>query len=510
MKEKMDRKTFIKTAGAGSVILASPMLLSHVQDLSVQEISEMELYNIPRPMDVKIKIKPVYGQRIPNEVHEGPCRSDSPVGWNRNEEISKAKNSFNKWVESVKKNLCDKAIMLQPTYVQYAGDHRIDPKYWTEVEKDLKDTDLFLVNYRVPGIEKFNKPVAILGNACASLDIPAQLRNRGIESYGLYDFEELNKIITLLQVRKALQQTKMLIVTDGPWETEYNSVHSNIADLKELNQRLSIDSQFISFKEFFNEMDFVIKNKNAQKFANTITDKLINNAQNVHMKKVDILSSVNYYLSVKKLMEKYNCNSFSATCQELCVAGYAAKYKITPCLTHTLLKDQGYPSSCEADTNVLVSMMLQMYLTNKSPYMGNTLIHNKDKNLLFIHHNVPGIKMKGFDQPDLPYEIRNFTERGWGATVRYDFSLDKGEKVTFCRLNPAATKLLIVAGEMEGCQGFNMNGCSLRATIKVKDVMEYFHNAVNFGHHFSMVYGDSVAEMQKLAEILNIETVVVS
>ncbi|MCK4464994.1 MAG: hypothetical protein KAU83_04720 [Bacteroidales bacterium] len=499
----MDRRNFIKTTGAGTVILTSPMFSSHINNLLAQETSDIDLYDIPRPIDVKLKVKPVYGQRIPNEVHEGPCRASSPVGWNRNEEILQAGNNFNKWVESVKKNLCDKAVMLQPTYIQYAGDHRINTQYWTKVEKDLKDTDLFLVHYRVPGIEKFN-------NSCASLDVTAQLRNKGLESYGLYDFEKLNELVALLQVRKALQQTKMLIVTDGPWETEYNTVHSNIADLKELNQRLGIDCQFVSFKEFFNEMDLVIKNKNVQKFANKITDKLINNAQNVHMKKDDILSSVNYYLSVKKLMKKYNCNSFSATCQELCVAGYAAKYKITPCLTHTLLKDQGYPSSCEADTNVLVSMMLQMYLTNKSTFMGNTLIHDRNNNLLYMHHDVPGIKMKGLDQPDLPYEIRNFTEKGWGATVRYDFSLDKGEKVTFCRLNPAATKLLIVAGEIEGCYGFNKFGCSLGVTIKVKDVMEYFHEAINFGHHFSMVYGDHLAEMQKLAEILNIETVAIA
>jgi len=261
----MNRKTFIKTAGAGTVILASPMFLNDINNLLAQEISEIELYNIQRPMDVKLKIKAVYGQRIPNEVHEGPCRADSPVGWNRNEEISQAKSSFNKWVESVKKNLCNKAVMLQPTYIQYAGDHRIDAKYWTNVEKDLKDTDLFLVYYRVPGIGRYNKPVALLGNTCASLDITAQFRNKGLESYGLYDFEELNELVALLQVRKALQQTKMLIVTDGPWETEYNNVHSNIADLKELNQRLGIDCQFISFKEFFNEMDFVIKNKNTQK-----------------------------------------------------------------------------------------------------------------------------------------------------------------------------------------------------------------------------------------------------
>lgn len=505
----MDRRTFIKTTGAGTTLFSVPMIINPIHDLLAQETSITEL-NIPRPIDAKLRVKPVYGQRIPNEVHEGPCRANSPVGWNRNEEINRARNDFEKWVESIKKNLCDKAILLQPNFIQYAGDHRIGSEYWTKLEKDLKDTDLFLIHYRVPGIEKYDKPVAQLGNSCASLDVPAQLRNKGIESYGLYDFVELNELVSLLQVRKALGQTKMLIVTNGPWETEYNSVHSNIADLKELNQRFGIDCQFVSFKEFFNEMDHILDDKNAQKYANKIADKLIDNAQNVHMKRDHIASSVNYYLTVIKLMEKYNCNSFSATCQELCVAGYPAKYKITPCLTHTLLKDQGYPSSCEADTNVLVSMMLQMYLTNQSAYMGNTLIHDRNNNLLYIHHDVPGIKMKGLDKPDLPYEIRNFTEKGWGATIRYDFALDKGEKVTFCRLDPAAKKLLIVTGEIEGCYGFNKWGCSLGATIKVKDVMEYFHKAVDFGHHFSLVYGDHVAEMQKLAEILNMEAVVIT
>ena len=506
----MKRRTFIKTTSTGAAILTIPVILNNTHNLMAQETSDIDFYNIPRPLDVKIKVKPVYGQRIPNEVHEGPCRANSPVGWNRDEEILQARNSFGKWGESIKTNLCNKAVMLHPAYIQYAGDHKIDLHYWTELEKDIKETDLFLIYYRVPGIEKYNKPVVQLGNTCASLDVPAQLRNRGLESYGLYDFEELNKLISLLQVRKALHQTKMLIVTDGPWQTEYNTVHSNIADLRELNQRFGIDCKFVSFKEFFNEIDSVLENKNAQEYANTITDKLIRNAENVHMTKDYILGSVNYYLNVRKLMQKYNCNTFSATCQELCVAGYPAKYKITPCLTHTLLKDQGYPSSCEADTNVLISMMLQMYLTNKSPYMGNTLIRDKNKNLLAIHHDVPGIKMKGFNHPDMPYEIRNFTERGWGATIRYDFSLDKGEKVTFCRLNPAATKLLIVSGEIDGGYGFNNWGCTLGLTIKVKDAMEYFHEAINFGHHFSMVYGDHLAEMQKLAEILNIETVAIA
>jgi len=299
----------------------------------------------------------------------------------------------------------------------------------------------------------------------------------------------------------------MLSVTDGPWRTEYNAVHSNIADLEELEKRFGIGHVCIGFREFFAEMDRVLADKSLQKLAGEITDSLMENATENHMTRENIIPSVNYYLTVKKLMAKHGCNAFTATCQELCVAGYPQKYKVTPCLTHTLLKDQGYPSSCEGDTNVLTTMMMQIYLTRKSPYMGNTLVRDRGRNIVSIHHDVPGIRMKGIDAPGLPYEIRKFTERGWGATVRYDFSRDRGEDVTFCRLNPAATKLMTVCGKLEGCYGLDDWSCSLGATITVADAMEYFHTAVDFGHHFSMIYGDCTDRLEMLTGLLGIDIV---
>ena len=166
-------------------------------------------------------------------------------------------------------------------------------------------------------------------------------------------------------------------------------------------------------------------------------------------------------------METYGCNSFTATCQEFWMTKLPMKYKVTPCLTHSLLKDEGYISACEGDVNVLFTMALQMYLSERTAYMGNTLIHDKEKNLVFIWHDVPGIKMKGYDHPDLPYRIVNFAERNWGATIRYDFSLDKGQTVTFCRMTPNAGKLLAIKGIIENVEGLDDWGCSLKAVIKV-------------------------------------------
>lgn len=160
------------------------------------------------------------------------------------------------------------------------------------------------------------------------------------------------------------------------------------------------------------------------------------------------------------------------------------------CLTHTLLKDEGYPSVCEGDINVLMAMTLFTYTSKKSVYMGNSYVVNKEKNTVAVRHDVPALKMKGLAGPDLPYEIRNFTFDAWGGTIGYDFTLDIEQQVTLARFEPMATRLLVAKGEIAGGGEFNQIGCSLSAHVKVEDAVELIHKEVDFGHHLAMAYGD--------------------
>ncbi|HDM89121.1 MAG TPA: hypothetical protein ENG65_03930 [Candidatus Bathyarchaeota archaeon] len=96
---------------------------------------------------------------------------------------------------------------------------------------------------------------------------------------------------------------------------------------------------------------------------------------------------------------------------------------------------------------------------------------------------------------------------GWGATLRYDFSRDKGEVVTLARFNPTATKLFAAKGELVGCSGFDKVGCSLRAEIKVRDARDFFHKEMDFGHHLAMVYGDYVDDLRYLGDLVGFRVV---
>jgi L-fucose isomerase-like protein len=241
--------------------------------------------------------------------------------------------------------------------------------------------------------------------------------------------------------------------------------------------------------------------------AEELTTRLVGNAEDVHMSKEDVLRCVEFYLAVKRAMDAYECNAFVIPCFELCARQVLEGRRVTFCLSHSLLKDEGIPSACEADTNVLMAIALLMYLSGKSVYMGNSYLVDRGENILAVHHDVPGLKMKGLDGPDLPYEIRNFTEGGWGATIRYDFSRDIGAPVTLARFDPAGARVLAVRGEIAGSAGVDRIGCALCAHVKVRDIVDLYHKEIDFGHHLAVVYGDYMEDIRALSEIMGFAVV---
>ena len=153
--------------------------------------------------------------------------------------------------------------------------------------------------------------------------------------------------------------------------------------------------------------------------------------------------------------------------------------------------------------NALLAMDLLMSVSKRSAFMGN--LYLRDQNRICVHHNVPGLKMLGFDKPDLPYSLQNFITEGWGPKVQMDLSRLEEKTVTIARCNPLATRVLLIKGTVVGSEGFNEVGCSLRAVIDVPEAKSLVKKAHDYGFHYAMVYGDYTQKMFELAEMLNLE-----
>jgi L-fucose isomerase-like protein len=279
-------------------------------------------------------------------------------------------------------------------------------------------------------------------------------------------------------------------------------------DVDLLKDKFGIGSHFVSYREFASELEKVLKSTEWNRKAGDRAEQLIKNAEETHIDKQHVKRSVEFYYAVKNLMHKYGCNAFTVECFELCASRLADKYQITPCFVHTLLKDEGIASACEADLNALLAMRLLMSVANRSSFMGNPIPIQKDQ--LVINHSVPGIKMAGYGKPDLPYHLRHFVESGWGTKAMVDFTRVEDKTVTLARLDPLGTKIYLAKGEIVGCSGFNKGtliGCSLAAHIKVPDAPECLRKLSDFGSHLSMVYGDYTREINELAGMLNLEDI---
>ncbi|MCK4465097.1 MAG: hypothetical protein KAU83_05245 [Bacteroidales bacterium] len=485
---------------------------------------------LKKGIDVKLNVKPAYLHLIHREAYEGPCRTGKYEQLTQEFDERIGVEKFEQFKADVYQLYQDKANILEPVYLTWYDDFILREAEWQKLLSDFDNTDLFLfdgVFHQFPGVEmavRFKKPIGIIG-CCAGPDAVSYLKTKSLESYGFIDRNDVLEILPLLRVKKAIRETNVMVVLKN--DIISKGVLSTISNLEDLKNDLGIRFTFINAEEILEETDKVIQDKEAEELANQITDHLIDNADKSHMAREMVLKSVRFYVATKKLLNYYECNAFTIPCFEICSTRQLHKKQYTFCLTHSLLKDDGIPSACEADINVLMAMNVLINLTRKSPHMGNVhpvsnesktdqsipsgleyveSIEEKD-NLVYIFHAVPTIKMKGIEHKNVPYEIQSFTQGGWGATIRYDFNKDKDETITLLRFHPTGKKMFAAKGRIVAGAGFRTIGCSTGFYFQVNDVNDFFRKELEFGHHYAWVYGDYLQQLKLLSEVLNIDYV---
>ncbi len=500
----LKRRDFIKYSGQSSFFLFSGLAWPTKMLASFPDMDFLGR-RVKKPIQTKINIKPICASRIHKSAYEGPCRFGSLNNLSPESEKIKAIESCNEFIVELKNNVCEDALILEPEKIEYAEGDIIDDKYWEKIDEQIENIDIFRIEYRVPGLEKYKKPVAMVGKGITNVDVAAYYKKLGIPAFASYNWDEFNKAIKALKVKKAFAATKPFVLTNRLDKLPYVA-YSNITDLEHLKSSYGINIEAVSFDNFFNKMDQIAKDKTVTSRLSEKTIEIIEDAQKVNMNEKTLIYDLQFYYTIMEYMKEKGYNAFSARCFELCASKIPWDKGFVPCAALSILKDLGIAASCEGDLNALLALMVLMYLSNKSAFMGNPEI-DIEQNLIKIHHDVPGLKMKGLSEPDLPYSIVSFTNTGFGATIRYDFSLDIGQTVTMCRFDPTAKKLLLKTGTIQGCFDKDKVGCKLGVSIKIDNALDFFHKSAEFGHHLAMVYGDYTGEIMMLEDVMDIEVV---
>ncbi len=472
--------------------------------------------SIQSPAFTPLSVKFVQTGVIHEETYEGSCRT-GPL---ENLSMEAEKKYYRSAVDSLQQQVNNFAFqtgieILQPEGV-YLWVEKGNPEIILkdeEIEKlrdDDKETDVYVVTGGLPQFtclriaEVFNKPVILANVPGWGLDAPAGLRAMGHESFYVQNMEQLNNLLMAFKARKGIRQTKFLNVTN--FSEVPKGVISSVSDFDFLSQKYGLVSWTVDYKEFFSEMDRLLENKDILSKAEELAAELIVGSSAKNMSGEDVANSFKFYLTVLHFFAKYDCNAFGIECFELCSSMQPWDRRFTPCMTHSLLKNAGFPSVCEKDLSALMAMAVMMYIAQKPAYMGNPDF-DLENNTITLHHSDSPTKMRGFDQPADDYQIKSFTHAGFGATLRYDYSKKIGQKATLARFDPTGRKMLIVPGEICGGGGMDGYGCAQTVSFKVNNSKEIMRTMQDFGHHLAMVFDDWTDPVKDLSVLMGFEII---
>lgn len=503
----MNRRDFMGTS-VGACLAASSVAGR------IAAAAESDLSDLVSPLNTRLAVRPVMTSMVHTGVWEGPCR------WNAvsvSDEKQRAAASFAGWSKQVSQQLGGQAgiEVLPPVQVTFSEDFKLTKDQLQKLTSDGKQADVLFVAPHGSSIAAFdvgkhlNRPIIVQGLSCRTVDICAYSRSQGLEAYVPANNDELNSLLTLLRARKVFQQTRVLFPTNRglPAVASVTSIN----DLADLEKRHGVGVKQITYDDLVKAMDATLSSQADRDEAAQVADELIKNAQKALLDKDYVVNSMQFYRTITRLMKQHKCNAFTIECFEFCSSRLPEKWKITPCLVHTLLKDLGHASSCEADLGGLLSMRLLMSVSQKSSHLGNMFL--RPGGVLAINHSAAGLRMNGYDQPQLPYKLGRFVESGWGTKFIVDFMNNEEKRVTVVRIDPTATKMLVLKGKLVGSEGWEGDnlGCSVEArVVPIEGTAEDFaRKQADYGNHLIWTYGHYADELEQLGEMLDMKVEVV-
>jgi len=467
------------------------------------------------PGNSKLNVKPVMTSIIHTDKWEGPCRW---TGVSPADERRSAEQGFARWAKELRDGPLghsNEVNLLEPAHVTFSEKFVLTPAELRKLGPDGPAADVLYLLPAGSSLSAFEvgkhlgKPILLKGLGCRNVDIAAYTRAMGNEALVAKDDEDFRQIVRLLLARKVFRQTSVLFPTDRglPAACSVGSVW----DLDGLRKRLGVNVKVVSYRRLSDEMERVLASAPAAAEAQKAAAELLQKADRSFVDAKHVARSMQFYRALKNLLARHGCNAFTIECFEFCSSRLPERWTITPCLIHALMRNQQCASSCEADLGSLLAMRMLMSVAARSCHQGNSDPAGPDT--FRINHSSTSMKMNGFDQPDLPYQLGRFVSQGWGTKVVINFLNNPEKTVTVARVNPLATKLLVLRGQLVGASGWGQDliGCSVEAVIKPPEGRcgEFLARRLEYGNHLQWVYGDYVEPMRRLGEMLNLTVEVI-
>lgn len=435
---------------------------------------------------MQVKVKPVF------VVGPGPAILPQPDGAIQMITDSEAiKSTVDGLGQQLEDRLKSSTALMEPALVREDND-------LVKLRADAAEADAFLVyllgHMPLGRLLDLGIPLIVFGGEHAPMQalyaFPIEERDYHFNVTMALDFFEIESQIRLLGVRKRLKNTTIALIGFAPpgYSRWYHFPHPEL-----MRRKLGVEVTPVEIGEYLAVLSSIEEAK-----AEALAREWMANAQEVvEPSSVEVTEAAKVFLTMVNVLKQTTAQAAAFNCIEtVFIRGLTP-----PCFALPRLRDDGIPTACEGDVSALLTMLILGYIADKPAFMGNIVRADPENNLVKVSHCAMPSKMAGFDRPPRPYRLRNFAHGEGGVTAYVD--LDKGQEVTVARIATNLDRMLALRGEIVDCR--DTATCRNTVTLRINDAREFFHKAV--GNHHVLVYGNYIAELRGLGQLLGINLI---
>lgn len=505
-------------------------------------------------LNVKLNVKPVFVMFAHKYYYEGPCRMAGGDGLQPGFDSIVNGAIYNGTMEGMKYAMPECVNLMEPVYLETTCDWDVKEEYFETLLADQQDVDVYLATGAFGADTVFNefaqrcgKPIAIQPDIWGPARAGA-LNNLGVELICEITWEDLAKRFVVLRAKKAIAKANLLLVTRFNYDIPVAGATDSFYNLHDVTELMGIHFRTVNAHEILDQFHPITPEGNhttpgritpnitEEEIAELgqLADELLAGAEVAEIEKQKLINSLIAYKVIQKNMDLYDCSGAVIPCPDICSTRRINQEQFTFCLTHSLNLEQGIPSACEYDVASAVTMLAEITISGKAPYMGNTLpIISTDgrglnlqilkmlseeelkeveglDNLYVVYHSTPHRKFKGINEPDNSYALRHFAyDQKFGAIMRHNFDEDKGQVITFAKFSGDLKRLLIGKGTIIKSVGYDKDNCNGGFIFQVEDQKRVYKEQCRTGLHMPLIFGDYTEELKLLAESYGLKPMMV-
>lgn len=330
------------------------------------------------------------------------------------------------------------------------------------------------------------------------------------------NYSEILKYVKAAWVKKTLRNKKIAVI-GGKCMMMYQT------QVNEFNWKsvFGVDFPQYDTAQIFKEMENVDIEE-----AKKVEKEFLSKVDRIHWETADgdkicsdaILSQAKMYLAFKRMKKLYGIDVFANKCMpEMSAIPYG--YGYAGCLATCMLNDEGIMTACEADVPAALSMYIMHLLSGKSVFFADiTRLNKAARKITFFNCGTAPISMadkkKGVSLWPIPGNIADealpdeyYIGKMKGACINLE--LEQNREVTILRVGGNGDTLRFSVAKARTAQrevepeevlGNRWPGFALEFT---EDLDNFLKNTT--GHHYSLVFGDYVKELEYLAGIYGIK-----